>query len=475
MVTFRRNALTKTNVVEWLRNFIYEAVSPRPLAGFRIAFATIILIEFLYFAYRRDFVFLEFPLRDTISDDIVTSLWIWVFAIIAMLIGFLTPLAAAINYLYITTFFAPHSLFSYHADMLYVPSSLLMIVLPASRCWSVDRRLMRYLWSFDTARFPLPRFYQNVLILWVMGFMYFDSTLYKFQSPFWRNGLGFWLPASFASFTTFSWNAALNQKLLMETAGYVTLLYEAAFIFLFWIPPARIYLLVIGLILHLGIAIVFPIPLFGLLMAVLFINFLPLDLRVLTKVDQKPGFLHFDVVLVRVLMTMTTVAVVTQACITFDLPVFQAGMRDWLEQKAGIATHRVFGHWQFNVMKQDVALVFYDTKGNERWIPWIKQDGHVGSEGYGRFWSFWWLNSLPQQPGQRELWARAAEAWAKRNQVRLETGKVIVKTKAVTTDPSWEANRHQKNALAPWIDYMKLTWTNQSRHFEYIDFVHGRE
>ena len=37
----------------------------------------------------------------------------------------------------------------------------------------------------------------------------------------------------------------------------------------------ELVLVIVGLILHLGIAVVFPIPLFGLLMVAMYINFFP--------------------------------------------------------------------------------------------------------------------------------------------------------------------------------------------------------
>jgi hypothetical protein len=71
---YPRVNVLRITFVEWLRNSIYEAVSPRPLAGFRIAFAILTLIEFFHFVHRRDLVFLEFPLQQTIPNEVVTSL-----------------------------------------------------------------------------------------------------------------------------------------------------------------------------------------------------------------------------------------------------------------------------------------------------------------------------------------------------------------------------------------------------------------
>jgi len=444
------------NLRSLLADAISAPVSPCPLAFFRIAFAGVMLAEVLHFAYRRDFIFLDSPIRQSMPSGIIIDLWLWLFSIAALLAGFLTPLAAVLNYHYTVIFFAPYSPVSYHADMLYIPTALLLIFAPTYRCWSVDRLWFRRVFNIDIAR-PVPRVYQTAFALWVMGFMYFDSTVYKLESRFWLDGLGFWLPASFPSFTIFSWNAVLNQKYLMLAAGYITLFYEAAFIFLFWLPSARIYLLIVGLILHFGIAIVFPIPLFGLLMVALLINLLPLR----SDNEQRAEFWPIDRVFIKVIPSALVVLTILQAGVTFNL--FRAGM---LESRLGIARHRVFGYWQFGAMKHDVALVFRDTSQRETWIPWVNKDGHVGSEAYGRFWSSWWLNSLPDYEGQQDFWARAAESWARRNGVVLEDGEVIVKFKTLNITQTWMANRHRENESLPWTDYLKISWRNAERHFQ---------
>jgi hypothetical protein len=434
--------------------------------------------------YRRDLVFLERPLTQALPTSTAIGLAVWGVSIVCLLLGVFTPLAALVSYRFVTSYFQPDAMFSYHADMLYVPASLLLVFSPTYRCWSIDRLLWLRLRGKDLAALPVPRLFQNALILFVLGLMYFDSTLYKLRSPFWVEGLGFWLPASFPSFTTLSWNALLNQEFLVRFAGYLTLVFEFVFIFVFWVPRFRIYLFVIGLALHLGIALVFPIPLFGLLVVAVYLCFFPdprldaavgllrtrLGGRALARAKSdsasRPAeFLKLDRYLGAALLPALAIAIALQATITFDKPLFDQGAYQWLKTQVGIAPHRVFGQWQFTVMSQDIALVFRDRTGKERWIPWITKEGHVGWEGYGRFWSFWWLTSLPGRRGQGERWARAAEAWAKREGISLAEGMVVVKRKPVLSEPSWEKDRHQTMEQLAWTDLLRISWSNGSPQF----------
>src|SRR6478736_7745025 len=91
-------------------------------------------------------------------------------------------------------------------------------------------------------------------------------------------GIGMWLPASMAFMTYSSWPVLLNAKWLMLSLGYLTFAFEAFFAFLFFRKSWRIPLVLIGIGLHLGIAIIFPIPWFGLGVVAIYLLLVPLFL-----------------------------------------------------------------------------------------------------------------------------------------------------------------------------------------------------
>lgn len=466
-MTTRSSLLSR--VAATMRAAAWEPISPAPLALYRIAFAVVVLCELLQIVHRRDLIFLPDPLHGTIPPTTIALLWVWFAAVLFQAVGFLTPLSALVNYRCIVHFMRPDAPFSYHADMLYVPAALLLIVLPTYRVWSIDAVLVRRWFRIDLGAYPIPRLFNNITILWVMGFMYIDSTHFKLESAFWREGLGFWLPASFPSFTTFSWSWLLDHELLVKLAGYVTLGFELVFIFVFWIPRARIFLVAVGLVLHLGIAIVFPIPLFGLLVAVMYLNFFPDTrlARVLAVVRlPSPGshamprsdFLPFDRSLARILLIVLVPIMIIQASITLRSPLYTGSAGAWIKDNLGLTQHQVFSTWAFTAMKREVAIVHVDRSGTETWIPWVGTDGHVGSEAYGRFWSTWWNNALPHYPGQEALWARAAESWLLRNDISPEDSTVIVRARPVDAPRRWELGRQQRMEDAPWKDIAWITW-----------------
>jgi hypothetical protein len=462
----------KNKMRQWAHQAVYEPISSRPLAAFRIAFAAILMIELMHIIYKRDLFFLEFPLKEHIPAIVDANLCAFGIALICLAVGLLTPVAAVVTYLYIVHFFPcnTQAIFCYHADMIYVCVAFLSIFLPLNRSWSVDNVLLRAFFNIDLSQHAIPRIYNNALILFGIGFMYLDSCVYKLQSPFWLDGLGFWVPASFPSFTMFDWNVVLNQEWLVKIAGYLVLILELGFVFLFWIPRMRPYLFTIGLILHVGIAVTFPIPLFGLIMVALFLGFFPdpaLNCLVpaFAAVPRLP-ILQFDQRMSKFVLYLMAALVFLQFNVTANCLIFDNSVYAWLQDYVGITRHSVFGQWQFTTMKHDVALVYVDKTGKEEWIPCVTKDGFTGSEVYGRFWSFWWLTSLPDRPGHKQLWARVAEAWAKRTGHDLSNGYVLVKTKPLLTKLQWERDRFEQQRNIPWQDDYKITWISGERQFQ---------
>ncbi|MDM1521666.1 hypothetical protein, partial [Myroides odoratimimus] len=114
-------------------------------------------------------------------------------------------------------------------------------------------------------------------ILVGVAFVYFDSIFFKFSSEFWMKGLGMWLPTSVPPIILNDLQFLLNQEYLMYFLGYLTLVFEAIFLFTFFRKRWRVPLLIIGIGLHVGILICYPIPWFALGMCSLYLLMVPIS------------------------------------------------------------------------------------------------------------------------------------------------------------------------------------------------------
>ena len=167
-LVLRHSARLVRAIADTAYGAVYEPISPKPIALFRIAFSFVLFAEFFHCVHRRELFFNLHPLTETVPAAVITDLWIWFFALVCTLVGFLTPIAAFISYRYTVQYFGLDGTFCYHADMLYVPSALLVAVLPVYRAYSVDRWITKRLLKIDLADFPIPRLFNNLVVLWVI-------------------------------------------------------------------------------------------------------------------------------------------------------------------------------------------------------------------------------------------------------------------------------------------------------------------
>jgi len=113
-------------------------------------------------------------------------------------------------------------------------------------------------------------------VLICLGFLYFDSAIHKMFAEHWRNGLGGWLPSSmpyYISALDLSW--LLNIELVQKSIGYIILVFQFSFIFLFFRRNFRPLFLLVGAGLHIGITITFNIYPFGVGMLIVYVLMVP--------------------------------------------------------------------------------------------------------------------------------------------------------------------------------------------------------
>ena len=207
------------------------------------------------------------------------GLGIWLIVIVFLGLGLFTRPMAIANWLFVVLIPAGFESFHYHIDYVATAVGFLFIFLPISRGFSLDRLRIK-LKAAGEGRTVEPQADTSELVYYALifmglGFVYFDSVFHKFASPMWVDGLGVWQPASLPMASWLDFSFLLNQSWMMYAAGYTTLVFETVFIFLVWFKWARWPLIVVGLGLHLGIVIVFPIPGFGMICLIVYILLVP--------------------------------------------------------------------------------------------------------------------------------------------------------------------------------------------------------
>jgi len=270
----------KMHIAAWAEKILFKRVDPIGLAVFRMVISVILACELFQLYTFRHILYDQVPFVATGELDVSYIFLFWGVALLALFVGYRTRMAAVLNYIFSVIIFSSAGSFEYHIFYVYVGVALIALFLPLSAACSVDDWLSRIRWAAvtDKSHEPNKVFAVNYLapVLVGVGFVYFDSILYKFTSPMWLKGLGMWLPASLPMVI---WNDAsfiLDQKWLMLFLGYLVVAFETIFLFTFWHKVFRVPFMVLGMFFHLGILIIFPIPWFALATMAIYLLMVPI-------------------------------------------------------------------------------------------------------------------------------------------------------------------------------------------------------
>ncbi len=261
-----------------LKAYIKE-VDGTGISIFRIAYSIVLLMEVLQIFYFRHLIFDYIPYLKPYEIDFTPALIAWMISLLFLALGLYTRIAALCNYIFSLVFLATISTYEYHMFYVYMGVNFLLLFVNVSQVNSLDRLLLKFKYSNTRFTYNPPvtvsvlNYY--ILILVAIAFVYFDSVFFKLSSYNWLNGLGMWLPASLPQITHFDTSLILNNKWLSLGLGYLTLLFETIFIFTFFRRRWRVWLMIVGIGLHIGIVVQFAIPWFGLGVTALYLLLVP--------------------------------------------------------------------------------------------------------------------------------------------------------------------------------------------------------
>jgi len=465
------------------------------LGLFRIAYATVVLLEVLQIIYFRTIIFQPLTLYTT------PALFIWTGAVVGIILGFFTRTCSVANYAFTVIFIGTFVDYEYHFDFTMIGTNFLLMFLPISRVLSLDNLLRRdhrteHQTDFNRTQ-QVSSLAYTIPVFVGVGLVYFDSVFAKSMSDSWIQGLGVWIPASLPHLTWNDFTPILDHYWLILVVGYSTILFEGLFIFAFWFRKLRVPFLIAGLGLHLGILFTFPIPLFALGYMAFYILLVPVSWwRYFSHDSRVPGLdtpivtegswrQRFEIV---VIMTYLLIIALFALATLYHSPIIETLRRDFqLDQgrlgKAivrgtrtmtnfsrhylGITPHGVFLDGHYRGYRHIVALTHLEEDGSETWLPIIQEDSHVHWLNSGRVWAKWSfrvnsprMNELQLVRGIRDF----TGFWLAKNNKGLENAVFRVKLKEIEIPTKWKEGflRTQKNK--PWRHVATVRWNDGKFH-----------
>ena len=285
-----------------IRKLYDKKISSKGLGVFRIFFSLVLLLEVIRIYRFRELYYDPIPFIEPSALSAEIPFFIWMLALVMLSMGAFSRLMALINYLFVVVYISSIGEFEYHMDYTYIGISFLIIFLSIYKSYSVDNLFERLKYS-NLTYLHAPKETTSVLNYWLVlfigvGLVYLDSVFFKMTSRNWTSGLGMWYPATLPQITIIDSQWLLNQEVLIKFLGYLTLVFEILFPFLFWVKKLRIPFLIIGIGLHLGILIEFPIPYFALGVVGVYLLLVPnhwwRSLESKIKLKRQRLTLHYD-------------------------------------------------------------------------------------------------------------------------------------------------------------------------------------
>ena len=151
-------------------------------------------------------------------------------------------------------------------------AAIYMAIAPSGAAFSLDR-LIAVRRGLAPAIPPLVSMWPQRLIAYNCSLIYFTTTWAKWFGTLWKNGSATWYPARLHEFDRFPVPGFMNDFPMVYLTTWGTLGVEFALATLVWFKSLRKWVLLSGLMLHASIDYTMNIPLFGYLMATLYLSY----------------------------------------------------------------------------------------------------------------------------------------------------------------------------------------------------------
>lgn len=214
------------------------------------------------------------------SDAAVKAFFgVFVAAAFCVTIGFQTRLASIIAFIGIVSFHHRNVMLLHSGDFFLRIVTFWMMFANSGRAFSVDRliRIARGKES-DGPQFVSP--WPMRMIQLQVCMLYFDAFLWKIRGETWMNGLAIYYSSRLVEFYRFPTPYVFEHLWTIKLMTWGTLAIEFALGAMLWIKDLRYWILLGGVLLHLGIDWTMNIPLFAPIMITAYVTFIaPADLE----------------------------------------------------------------------------------------------------------------------------------------------------------------------------------------------------
>ena len=213
--------------------------------------------------------------------DLVMMICFWVFmaAALCVMIGWKTRIASIVSFVLLVSFHHRNTTIVNSGDSFMRIAGFWLMFADAGRAFSVDR-FIRIARGKENGEAKMVSPWPLRMIALQVCFLYADAFLWKIRGDQWMSGLALYYSSRLLEFYRFPTPYILDHLWTLKLMTHGTLVVEFGLGFLLWVKDLRYWILLAGLLLHLGIGWTMNIPLFGWILTTAYVAWIaPADLE----------------------------------------------------------------------------------------------------------------------------------------------------------------------------------------------------
>lgn len=155
----------------------------------------------------------------------------------------------------------------------------------------------------------------------------------------------------------------------------------------------------------------------------------------------------------------------------FDIPASQASNALLMVSSTfvGITPHALYMHDHFAGYDRILAITYLDEQGNERWLPFVNEQGRLLAPNWGRVHSMWAniaVTPTIDNARLRKFIMKVTAFWGTEIGLNLEHAQFIIKMKKIESPTGWVHDQLHKNFAAQWVNIGKAEWRNEEIYYD---------
>lgn len=127
----------------------------------------------------------------------------------------------------------------------------------------------------------------------------------------------------------------------------------------------------------------------------------------------------------------------------------------------GITPHALYLHDHFEGYNHVLAITYLDKTGEERWLPFVNEQGRLLAPNWGRVHSMWANIAVTPNIDEirlKKFIMKVTAFWGKQLELDLENTRFIIKMKKISAPFEWEKDLRNKNLSGEWLAIGSAEW-----------------